>query len=94
MATVYILHSLTINQYYIGSCLDLTQRLAEHLSKKNSAAFTKRADDWKVFLTIENLEYAHARKLERHIKKMKSRKYLENLLLFPEMIERIRNSTL
>jgi len=74
MATVYILHSLTINQYYIGSCLDLTQRLAEHLSKKNSAAFAKRANDWKVFLTIENLEYAHARKLERHIKKMKSRK--------------------
>ena len=94
MATVHILHSLTINQYYIGSCLNFPQRLAEHLSNKNSTAFTKRATDWKVFLTIENLEYAHARKLERHIKKMKSRKYLENLLLFPEMIERVRNSTL
>jgi putative endonuclease len=49
MATVYILYSQKINQYYIGSCLDLEKSLAEHLSVKMDVAYTKRSDDWDVY---------------------------------------------
>ena len=49
MATVYILYSQKINQYYIGSFLDLEKRLAEHLSSEKDVASTKRSDDWDVY---------------------------------------------
>ncbi len=89
MATVYILYSQKINQYYIGSCLDLEKRLAEHLSAKMDVAFTKQSDDWDVYFKIEYLTYATARKIEAHIKQMKSRKYIENLVRFPEISQRL-----
>lgn len=45
MATVYILYSQRIDQFYIGSCLDLKARLEEHLQGKKEVAFTKRSDE-------------------------------------------------
>ena len=68
MATVYILYSQKINQYYIGSCLDLEKRLAEHLSAKMDVAYTKRSDDWDVYFKIDDLTYATARNIEAQIK--------------------------
>ncbi|MFM7636706.1 MAG: GIY-YIG nuclease family protein [Crocinitomicaceae bacterium] len=88
MATVYILYSQKINQYYIGSCRDLEKRLAEHLSAKMDVAFTKRSDDWIIYFKIDALTYETARKIEAHIKQMKSRKYIENLVRFPEISQR------
>ncbi|MFM7472693.1 MAG: GIY-YIG nuclease family protein [Crocinitomicaceae bacterium] len=70
MQTVYILYSQKINQYYIGSCLDLEKRLAEHLSAKMDVAFTKRSDDWDVYFKIDDLTYATARKIEAHKKQI------------------------
>ncbi|WP_367241950.1 GIY-YIG nuclease family protein [uncultured Fluviicola sp.] len=55
MATVYILHSLSIDQFYIGSCLDLKQRLKQHLDKSYQVGFTHRADDWEIFFYKEEL---------------------------------------
>jgi len=92
MATVYILYSQKINQYYIGSCLDLEKRLAEHLSAKMDVAYTKRSDDWDVYFKIDDLTYATARKIEAHIKQMKSRKYIENLVRFPEISQRLKDN--
>ena len=89
MATVYILYSSNIDQYYIGSCSNLQQRLAEHASKSYHAGFTHRADDWKLFYSKENLGYTLSRKIESHIKKMKSRKYIENLNTYPEIMEKL-----
>ena len=79
MATVYILYSPGIDKYYIGSCLNLYDRLLDHSLKKYKYSFTTKADDWVVFYCIENLKYEQARLIERHIKKMKSRKYIESL---------------
>jgi putative endonuclease len=89
MATVYILYSQKINQYYIGSCIDLEKRLSEHLSSEKDVAFTKRSDDWNVYFKIDNLTYEMARKIETHIKQMKSRKYIENLVRFPEISQKL-----
>ena len=89
MATIYILHSNSIDQFYIGSCLNIKQRLEQHLVKSYRVGFTHRADDWKLFYSIDELEYDIARKIEQHIKKMKSRKYIENIKTHPEIMEKL-----
>ncbi|PZE18405.1 GIY-YIG nuclease family protein [Putridiphycobacter roseus] len=79
MATVYILHSTNIDKFYIGSCICLIERLKDHKSNTFKTAFTHRANDWVVFLQIDNLHYNQARKIENNIKSMKSKKYINNL---------------
>ncbi len=85
MASVYILSSKKLNKFYIGSCLDLEERLIEHRNKKFANSFTSVADDWELFLEISELEGSIARKIENHVKSMKSKKYIENLKKYPEM---------
>jgi putative endonuclease len=90
MANVYILYSEKIDSYYIGSCKNLDQRFKEHVNGKNKQAFTRRAADWRIFLSIENLPHSEARQIETHIKRMKSRIYLNNLLKYPDIIIRLK----
>ena len=92
VATVYILYSESIDRFYIGSCLDLKLRLEEHRTKKYSSAFTATTDDWTLFLVLENLDYRVARKIETHIKRMKSRTYIQNLKKYPQLLEKLQLS--
>ena len=85
MATFYILHSKSIDRYYIGSCLDLEKRFLEHNSGKHTRSYTKRASDWDMYFIIDNLEYEVSRKIENYVKSMKSRKYIENLKQYEEL---------
>ena len=89
MATVYILYSASLDSFYIGSCLDLDQRLLEHNSNFYLTSFTSRASDWKIFWSIENQPMSTARAIEAHIKKMKSRKYLKNLKTYPDIASKL-----
>ncbi len=89
MATVYVLYSAEINQFYIGSCNDLEKRLNQHLDKSFDIAHTKRANDWTLFYSIEELEYETVRKIEAHIKKMKSQKYIYDLKRYPEIMDKL-----
>ena len=90
MATVYILYSSCVNSYYIGSCKDFEIRLQEHISNKYTSGFTVKANDWVPFLRIDDLGYSQARNIEAHIKRMKSRKYIENLARFPDIINKLK----
>ncbi|NQZ35615.1 MAG: GIY-YIG nuclease family protein [Crocinitomicaceae bacterium] len=89
MATVYIIYSDSIDTFYIGSCISFEARIKEHNLCKYPHAFTRRAKDWKPFLKIDNLDLCLARKIERHLKNMKSRKYLQNLKKYPEISQRL-----
>ncbi len=89
MATIYIIYSTRIDQFYIGSCLDMKQRLEQHLNKSYQVGFTHRADDWNIFYLKENIEYQTARKIEEHIKRMKSKKYIHDLKKHPEIMDRL-----
>ena len=89
MACVYILHSEKLNRYYIGSCNSLDQRFLNHLNHKYKNSFTSKSDDWVIFLKVDGLEYHQVRNVEKHIKKMKSKKYIENLKLHPEMLNKL-----
>ncbi len=89
MATLYILYSRKMDRYYTGSCLDMNSRLKEHLQGKYDNAFTKKTDDWEIYFRMDDLGNDTVRKLENHIKSMKSRKYIENLRAYPEMTEKL-----
>ncbi|RFC53177.1 GIY-YIG nuclease family protein [Brumimicrobium aurantiacum] len=89
MASVYILFSKEIDKFYIGSCNNLTQRLWEHNNKIYKNAFTGKANDWILFYSYENLDYQIARKIEQHIKNMKSRIYYSNLVKYSEIMEKL-----
>ena len=49
--TVYILHSISLNRFYIGATKNITQRLSFHrLGFPHK--FTAKAKDWTVFLIV------------------------------------------
>ena len=93
MASVYVLYSNKLDRFYIGSCKEFQFRFEQHLSKVYTGGFTSRADDWQLFLLMEDLSYSRARAIERHIKKMKSREYIQNLMRYPGMINKLRDRT-
>jgi len=86
---VYILHSPSINSFYIGQTLDVDIRQKEHLLHVNEGAHTGRADDWTVYYLIECSSRRQAILIEQHIKRMKSRKYLKNLAEFPDITRKL-----
>ncbi len=89
MASVYILFSSKINKFYVGSCLDLTVRLLDHKNKTYINSFTTVAHDWELVFELKELNMLKARKIEEHIKSMKSKKYIENLKKHPEMSKKL-----
>ena len=74
----YILFSATLNKYYVGSTTDIERRLAEH--NRGKEKFTKTGIPWLLVHTETFEELTQARKRESFIKKMKSRKFIEQLI--------------
>lgn len=80
MHTVYILYSSCYNKYYVGETADINKRLEEHNSKAFLKSSTTFADDWRVVLSFLVTDRVAARKVERYIKDMKSKKFIEQLV--------------
>ena len=89
MATVYIIYSKNIDKFYVGSCLNLVERLEQHNTHVFQVGFTHRASDWEVYYSKEIDSQDLARKIESHIKRMRSRSYYENLKKYPSIIEKL-----
>ncbi len=89
MAAVYILYSEKVNKYYVGSCRDISERISEHLSGKYIDRFTAKVKDWILYYSLNNLGYSQARFIEDHIKRMKSRRYIENLKKYVEVSKKL-----
>ena len=86
----YILYSKSINRYYIGYTSDIEERIRLHTNGHfGKKSFTYRVSDWEIFLIIQCESIEQAVFIESRIKKMKSKKYIENLKKYPEMIEKI-----
>jgi len=83
------LYSSDIDTFYVGQTVNIINRLEEHLHHLISDAFTKRASDWKLFYKLDCENKRQAIMIESHIKRMKSRKYYENLRAFPEIGENL-----
>ncbi|MEO1012251.1 MAG: GIY-YIG nuclease family protein [Bacteroidota bacterium] len=90
MNSVYILFSEQLNRYYVGESCDVKDRIEKHNSGYYKNSFTSASNDWKLFFQIICESRVQARKVESHIKKMKSRKYIQDLKLYPEMVSKLK----
>jgi len=78
MASLYILFLEKLNNYYIGSCINLDSRIYEH--SIGHSKFTSKGTIWG-FVHQETFDdLTAAKRRESQIKKMKSRKYIEALI--------------
>jgi len=90
MIACYIIYSMTIDKFYIGITQDsITSRIEKHNNKEYGMGFTSQANDWYLFFFIECKSIGQAMNIEKHIKRMKSIKYLENLKKYPEISIRL-----
>ena len=91
----YIIYSKQIDRFYIGvTQSSLIGRIDFHNSAKyGKNKFTAKANDWELFLKIDVINIQHALKIERKIKSMKSRIYIQNLSKYPELITKIKSET-
>ncbi len=89
MFYVYILKSQEISRFYIGYTTNIDLRIDFHLKASDQSKFTYNANDWTLFFKIECQSKKQALAIEKHIKKMKSKIYIENLLLYPEIIDKL-----
>ena len=79
MPLTYILYSEKLNKYYIGACAKIERRLYEH--NIGHSKFTSIGTPWKIIYREEYPTLADAIKREKQIKSMKSRKYIDDLIL-------------
>ncbi len=77
---IYILYSQLADKYYVGHTRDITARIAQHL-QNDSTKYTGKYKDWEiksVFYVSE--ERGDAMRIEKYIKKQKSRKLIEQII--------------
>lgn len=90
MFWVYILHSGKLDTFYVGETVDLESRIEAHNNGVYRGSFTRRVNDWVLFLKIECVSRKQARCIEAHIKRMKSRGYILNLKKYPEIASKLK----
>ena len=91
MPCVYILYSLSCNQFYTGATsIAVENRLERHLVKYYENKFTAKEQDWEVFFVIDCETMKQAFQIEKHIKRMKSKKYINDLKKFPGISEKLK----
>ena len=76
---VYILYSTSIDKYYVGYTNDIVRRLSEHNRIKGK--FTDKGIPWELVYKESYADKVSAENREKEIKRKKSRKYIESLLL-------------
>ena len=78
MPVTYIIYSEKLDKYYTGACIDFERRLYEH--NIGHSKFTSLGNPWQLVYLKEYSTLAEAKTRELKIKKMKSRKYIEDLI--------------
>ena len=91
MFYVYIIFSDKLNRYYIGTTDNISKRLEEHNNKAYQDSYTSKGVPWilKTSFKLDSSKQAYA--LEKFIKKMKSKVFIEKLIQNPGIINEILN---
>jgi len=66
--TVYILHSETLNKYYVGSTQDLKDRLERHNNGRSN--YTRKGYPWKLITQFQCETRGESMRLENKIKNL------------------------
>ena len=86
---VYIIYSAKLDRFYIGESYEIKQRLDYHNSMELNTNSTRVGIPWVIYFTIPVENRNQARKIESHIKRMKSKTYFKNLKKYPEMTKKL-----
>ena len=78
MACVYILQSLRNRRFYIGSTINLRQRLKHHFGGFTPS--TKKFGQIKFIFSQEYPTLKEARMIEKRLKKLKRKDYIEKIV--------------
>ena len=78
MYFVYILHSVVLDRYYIGSSQNPQERLNKHLA--NHKGFTGKSKDWVICYFEEFETKSEALKRENQIKGWKNKDRIKQLI--------------
>ena len=87
---VYIIYSKKLKRFYTGCTKQIENRLLQHsVNFFGMNSFTAKADDWELILSLTCRDEKHAKSVEKHIKQMKSSTYIQNLIHYPEMQQKL-----
>ncbi len=75
---IYIIHSPSIDKYYIGISSNLTERIKKH--NTNHKGYTGKVNDWTLVHQEEFDNKSDALKREKQIKSWKSKKAIQKLI--------------
>ena len=73
----YVLRSQTTGRFYTGHTENLTRRIFQH--NNNRTVSIKNRGPWELFYSEEYPTRGEAAQRERHVKRMKSHAYIEEL---------------
>ncbi len=80
MFYIYILYSPSADKYYVGQTDDVSRRLIEH-NELSADSYTSRNRPWRLKTKFEvGMDRGLVIKVEKHIKKQKSRAYIKSIL--------------
>lgn len=75
--------------HYDGRTSDLKRRLEFHNSADKNIGETRKRIPWEYYVILEVDTLRIASKIESHMKRMKSRVFIENLRKYPEIGDRL-----
>ena len=78
MPYTYIIYFARLNKHYVGACTNMEPRLYEHTI--GHSKFTSSGVPWVLKYSKDFATLQKAKRWELYIKKMKSRKYIEQLI--------------
>ncbi|MFT3795077.1 GIY-YIG nuclease family protein [Flavobacterium sp.] len=86
MHYLYILYSISADKFYVGETYNVSERIAKHNEHQYANSFTKIANDWKLVLSFECQNEQEANYLEKFIKRMKSKTFIQKIIDKPEIL--------
>ena len=78
---LYILYSKTCKKYYVGETHNVNERISKHNLHEYSNSYSKITNDWELILSYECVNRNDALFIEKFIKKMKSKVFIEKIIL-------------
>ena len=89
--SVYILYSNKLGVHYIGTTNNVARRLEQHNKQEFPDSFSAKGIPWELKFVIGGLNSTQAFAIEKHIKKMKSVVFIDNLIRYPEIVEKLKH---
>jgi putative endonuclease len=74
-----VIYSPALDKYYVGETENLNARIIQHNTAAFKGSFTSKTSDWVLYVSLICRDRSHARKVESFIKRMKSRKFIQDL---------------